>query len=437
MNTGKTGSRKFSVFFTCLDPCRRYFHEAASLPEHSSPAHLRSESPAGMIRPLTENDLEELAILRMAEQPTAQDRRQTQAALQTVFPRLFFRAPTAHPRMPGLVSTDSSGRLTGMIAVATRELICGDQPLQASIGADLFVARTARSSMAGLALLKELLNGPQDVTIADVANNNTRQIWERLGGFVASSWNVNWIGILRPARLAAELLRERRGGRIPAAAMRPAARLLDRLVSGRLSCRMIPVRGSLSEAPLTPELFSEHLTELTDDEQIRPVYSTAAAQWLWERLPYLTPDSGPVSAVAVSNSHGRLLGWYIYTLRPEGVARVAQIVARSGDAPAVISHLFARAHDAGAAAVAGRMQPRFQQMFIDRGCFLAGRQTCTLIHSRHPHVADAYQSGRAWLSVLDGEAPFNIWNRPEDAAAAAHTMDERPLCVVQPADIAG
>ena len=94
-----------------------------------------------------------------------------------------------------------------------------------------------------------------------------------------------------------------------------------------------------------------------------------------------------------------------------------QVAARNANADAVVSHLFARAYDDGAAAVAGRMQPRFQQLLIDRGCLLRGRDSYTLVHSRSPQIADAFRSGRAWLSVLDGEASLNPWNDPEAAAA--------------------
>lgn len=370
-----------------------------------------------MIRHLKADDLSELAELRSRDACDDAERQRIRIAMTQLYPELYFGNPAHSPDLPGLVSVGAEGRLTGMIAMGSRPMLLHGQPVTAAIGADLFVDRESRKSMAGLALMKGLLNGPQDVTISDIANQKTRQLWERLGGFVASAWNVNWIGVLRPCRLAAGLVQERRAGRLPGWLMSTVSPLADQLVPDRFRCEVVPVRGGLAESTLTPEEFSDHLQELTGEEAVQPVFSRESAQWMWQRLPYLSPDEGELSAVTVRNSHGRLLGWYIYTLKQGGVARVAQIAARSVNADAVISHLFARAYDQGAAAVAGRMQPRFRQQLIDRRCLLRGRQSYALIHSRNQQLASAFRSGQAWLSVLDGEAPLNVWNRPQAAAA--------------------
>ncbi len=385
-----------------------------------------------MIRLLSEEDLAELAKLRAPDGATTTQRRRANIALTQLYPKLFLRTPTYRSDICGLVSAGTEGRLTGMIAMGARPMLCDGRPITAAIGADLYVAKDARKSMAGFALMKGLLNGPQDVTISDVANDKTRQLWERLGGFVASGWNINWIGILRPCRLVADMVQERRAGRVPGGILKTISPVLDRFAPDSLRCNVPSVRTALRESTLTSVEFSQHILELTCEESVQPVYSASSAAWMWQRLPYLSPDSGSVSAVTVRNRNGRLLGWYIYTLNPGGIARVAQIAARSADAEAVVNHLFARVFAEGAAAVAGRMQPRFQQLLIDRGCLLRGRETYTLIHSRDPDITDAFRSGRAWLSVLDGEAPFNAWNNP---AAAVTDLAKLPggLAISQPA----
>lgn len=388
-----------------------------------------------MIRQLTEDDLEELAILRTPDRATKTQRRRAHIALTQLYPKLFLRAPTYRTDPAGLVSAAADGRLTGMIAVGARPMLFDGRPITAAIGADLYVAKDARKSMAGVALMKGLLNGPQDVTISDVANDKTRQLWERLGGFVASGWNINWLGILRPCRLVADMLQERQAGRIPGGILKMISPIPDRFAPDSLRCNVPPADTDLLESTLTSVEFSQHIRELTCEESVQPVYSAASAAWMWQRLPYLSPNSGSVSAVTVRNRKGRLLGWYIYTLKPGGIARVAQIAARSADAGAVVNHLFARTFKEGAAAIAGRMQPRFQQLLIDRGCLFRGRETYTLIHSRDPGITEAFRSGHAWLSVLDGETPFNAWNNP---AAAVTALAKLPggLAISQPAEYA-
>ena len=106
-------------------------------------------------------------------------------------------------------------------------------------------------------------------------------------------------------------------------------------------------------------------------------------------------------------------------------------VEACGNAARCVAWLTAR--DTGASAVAGRIQPRFQQALIDRGCVFRGRATYTLVHSKDENIARAFQNGTAWLSVLDGECPFNLWNAPEAASAELNSLPRysRSLGIVQ------
>ena len=375
-----------------------------------------------MIRNLTVQDLSELAQLRISSAASATEKKRVDIALTQLYPMLLFDTPWFNPAHCGLVSTDSDGRLNGMLAVGARPLLFDGKTISAAVGADLYVPETARSTMAGVALLKELFNGPQDVTICDIANDATRRLWERLGGFVASSYNLNWVGILRPLQMAGSILRERRGPGLIGRATMAIAAVADPCMPQRLKCRIDPVGHGIVEETLTTAEFSERILELTQDDTVQPAYSQESAEWMWRRLPYLSPGPGKVSAVVIRNSRGRLLGWYIYKLHSGGIARVAQIAARQSNAAVVVNHLFSRAFDEGACAVAGRMQPRFQQVLIDHDCVLRGRSTYTLIHSKDENIAGAFRNGNAWLSVLDGEAPLNVWNSPEAAAAELGTL---------------
>lgn len=410
-----------------------------------SPCPIRIRFSAGcypMIRNLTERDLSELAEIRLATASDAAEKRRIRVAFTQLYPQLLFDTPWSESAIAGLVSTDATGALNGMLAAGGRPLQFEGRPITAAIGADFHVPQEARSTMAGVALLKQFFNGRQDVTICDVANNSTRRIWERLGGFVASAYNLNWIGVLRPLRLAGSVLCERRGlGLIGKSTMGISA-VVDRMLPQRLTCRINPVSRGMVAETLAPDEFSRHLQELTQDDAVQPVYSLDAAEWMWKRLAYLSPDSGDVSAVVVRNSQGRLLGWYIYDLCSGGTARVAQIAARQNNAATVINHLFARVFDEGAGAVAGRLQPRFQQVLIDQGCLFRGRSSYTLIHTTDPGIAAAYRSGSAWLSALDGETSLNAWNSPESAAAdlsslLQHSSSRPRIADTTPASSAG
>ncbi|MCX7418569.1 MAG: hypothetical protein NT013_03405, partial [Planctomycetia bacterium] len=115
------------------------------------------------------------------------------------------------------------------------------------------------------------------------------------------------------------------------------------------------------------------------------------------------------------STRGEPIGWYIYQLAVTGIARVSQIVAHPHTAGQVIDHLLNHAAERGAVAVAGRVIPRFLQAISDRHCLLLRRSTYLIVHSRDPEITDAFVNGRAFLSLLEGEGPLQIWNDPEVA----------------------
>ena len=371
-----------------------------------------------MIRTLTTDDLVHLASIRTKPNATPSEMQNTQCAMTELFPRLFLNSPWRHPDLPCLVSEDPDGRPEGMIAVGARPMNFQGSQITAAIGADLFVSPDSRSRMAGVGLLKTFLNGPQDITICDVANETTRRIWERMGGTVATQYNLNWYGILRPTKLASGIAQDKPlGGFGSSTVLRYMAPMTDRILPQRLKLDLPNtdlLRGLDSET-LTASEFGENLESLTSEDDLAPIYYRDAAEWTWRRLPYLSSDEGRLTARSIRNSRGDLLGWYIYKLTDSSIANVLLIAAKQSHAGLVIDHLTMQAWQEGAAAIMGRVQPRLLQPLLDRGFGLRPRSTYTLVHSRNEDLVDCFRHGTAWLSVLDGEAPFNVWNHAQQA----------------------
>jgi hypothetical protein len=79
----------------------------------------------------------------------------------------------------------------------------------------------------------------------------------------------------------------------------------------------------------------------------------------------------------------------------------------------VLDHLLHHASSRGAVAVVGRVMPRFLQAICDQNCLILRRSTYVLVHSRDPEITEAFVNGRAFLSLLDGEGPLQIWNNSQ------------------------
>jgi hypothetical protein len=111
---------------------------------------------------------------------------------------------------------------------------------------------------------------------------------------------------------------------------------------------------------------------------------------------------GRLRRVALRDSRGELLGWYMYLISPRRIAEVVHLAATEESAPLVLDCLFRDALDEGCAAVRGRMIPRLvSQLSAKKISFNHG--AWTLLHSRHKDVLDAFHYGQAYMMYLDGE----------------------------------
>ena len=377
-----------------------------------------------MIRTLSPADLPRLTELHSRGVELSREQQQrSQLAYEQLFPLLYEDHPWQDSRFPSLVAEDRSGELTGVLGVMNRPFLFDGQEISAAISAELFVDPSSRSSLAGIQLLKRFLDGPQDISIADVANNSTRQIWTRLGGRVLSTYGLTWMTVLSPCRFGLAL----GAGRSPLVRLAsPLARIGDTI--GR---RFFPTEfdqrvGQLHSEPLTAQAFARLLPEMTGHHPLSPVVDENAADWLWNRLNFVSRGAGPSRQTLVLSRSGDPLGWYIYQWKPGRIARVSQIVSQPDAQAEVYGHLVRTLRQSNIPGAIGRLQPEFLEVLSDAGCLFRRRSRRVLVHSRDTDLLDVFESGRAFLSLLDGEGAVQLWNDPVDALRlAAASQPER------------
>jgi hypothetical protein len=251
-----------------------------------------------------------------------------------------------------------------------------------------------------LRLAKAYLEGPQDLSIADEANDVSRKIWEGLGGTTAMLLSIYWTRPLRPARLAMSCLRQRPGFAACAAAGSPLASVADS-VAARLP-------GSHFRL-VKPAVAAEHLCARTVVAQtpefcgpaLRVEYDERVVQWLLDRAATRTSGGRVLNAVVKNGS--TIAGWYIAHLDRDGVADVAQLAASPSSIDAVLDHLFYHAWRAGAVSVTGRLDARFMQALSDKYCLFHRRGPWVLVKANTPELLHSLQSGATCFSRFDGE----------------------------------
>jgi hypothetical protein len=93
----------------------------------------------------------------------------------------------------------------------------------------------------------------------------------------------------------------------------------------------------------------------------------------------------------------------VYYHRSGGIAQTLAVAAAPNDLGEVLDSLLADAHDRGAVAVQGRVEPHLLEQLAEHRCVFHKSGYLPLIHSRRPEILHAIHSGRALLTRLAGE----------------------------------
>jgi len=367
------------------------------------------------IRPLLRDDLPALAILY--ERIHRSGSVVPPPGLAAYFARTFLDHPWADPEVPSLVYEDR-GRILGFIGSTVRRLRFDGQAIRLGCTGPFFADPAASSKSVGPFLLRRYMQGPQELTITDAANETVRRIWERFGGECLHLSSIRWTRLFRPVQCAADELLMRAGRPRLQSAVRPALRALDAVVTrlpGPVFRLGVP---QVTATPLTPDSLIEHLPAVAGSLRVYPDYDRRFLLWLFRELGQVR-RIGELSAMLVRDPGGSVLGWYVCLIRSKGLSQVLQLAAAEQNVGRVVDHLFAQARVAGALGLVGRLEPRLLVPLATRGCMLHNQgKYFAMIHSRVPGLTAVVRDGRALLTRMEGETWFGHWSEPFDTESA-------------------
>jgi hypothetical protein len=354
---------------------------------------------ASGVRRFVEDDIEQVADLHRRVFGTAEVlSADLMASYRRFFSEVFF-APAPHADgVHSLVYEDGQGSIIGFQGVQPRRMLFEGRPIVMAVLSH-FAVDAARRGVTGVRLLKQCLDGPQDLTFIDESNDNSRKIWEWSGGRTALLYSMHWLRPLRPSQALLTLLMQHRSPGL-ARASAPFARIVDALFATLGPVRIPQPSGSRHE--LDESVLAGSLSEFAGGRALRPDYSDGSLSWILQRASTRIAG-GPLRKILVEDEKGEVAGWYIYYANSGGIAQVLQIAARNETISQVLDHLIEDASQSGAIALAGRLDPPFAQALSEKYCLLYRRGHWTLIHSRRPELLHAIERGDAFLSRLEGE----------------------------------
>jgi hypothetical protein len=305
---------------------------------------------------------------------------------------------TGKDSLPSLVCEDQRGQILGFLGVVVRYFSFEGKKITGALSSHFVVHPEGRQRLTGIHMLREFLNGPQDLSFTDEANDLSQRIWVALGGSVSAMQGIHWILPLRPFGLACHRFLPR----WVATTLTKPAGIFDRIVSSVMQSPKHNSAHTLTAEPLCIESMLAHFNEFSSHCRLLPHYDRASLSRLIE-CAQEKRRKGSLRGALLRDQETRIAGWYWYHFERDGLAEVLQIVSPVHLHQRVVSHLVADARASGATAVVGRLEPGLAQPLANQFCLLFRRAHTMLVHSRFPEILYAIHSGRAFISRMDGE----------------------------------
>ena len=327
-------------------------------------------------------------------------------AVQSYFHDLYF---TSHPWIdrifPSLVYEGDNGRIAGFLGIIRRKMSLRGESIRVALGGNFVVHPEARSTPAGVRLLAAYMAGDQDLSLTDSANDASRYLLERLGFSTIVPFSMSWARPLRPAHYAVHGVSRLTGPALSAIlkfATKPFCSVIDGIGAALSFGPFRQTMSFLHAEELDLETLLGCLAEFRGEYSLWPEYDLDSLKCLLAFMERMHPHSH-FRKVVLRDDGQKIVGWYVYYLKPGDVGQVVQISGERKFTKEVLDHLFYDAWKQGCIALHGVVRSDLIPDFWERNCFFTCRSGWALAHSRKPELLELLNRGDAFLSRLDGE----------------------------------
>ncbi len=351
------------------------------------------------IRTLTSEDIP--AVASMFQKTFRQSDVAAPESLRAYLRSVFLEHPWQDPAIASRVHVTDAGQVNGFLGVLPLRMTLEGQAVRGALASSLMVEDAATDPLAGAKLVRSFLNGPQDISLAETANEVAQRMWEKVGSVALPAFSMDWLRVFRPGMLALGVA----AGRFrPLAVLRPFARAFD-AVARRFSGNPFRWNGAATDLvgrDVSDDELAALLPELAERYALHPAWEPASLAWFLEHAS-VKERHGDLRRRVVFDRRNQPVGCYLYYGRPNAIAWVLQVLAAPASAGRVLDDLFAHAWQHGATAVRGRALPQMMNALLGRNCVFFHRSSA-MVHSRRKDLLAAVNSGEALMIGLAGES---------------------------------
>jgi hypothetical protein len=341
-------------------------------------------------RPFVESDIPAIVALHHEVMSPSEK------APASFFRDRFLKHPWRDDSTPSWVYTNEESEITGFIGVIPRTFMLGNRQVKAAFTTKFMVAPDARGSKAGIALFRKFIDGPQQLSFADVTNHSGVLFWQAFGGLTVPIYSMEWRRSLR---------------RCPSRRIKPRSGLLSSLAKvyrpwiDRVAQRIYPA-PVVKDPDVIADAFDcaeivEALPKLIGSNTLYPQYDADSLAWSLRILDE-APDLELMHR-SVRSQDGTLIGWFVYAISNQ-TAQVVQLTAYKRQRDRVLDAMFRHAATHGVADMVGRLDSTWLPLLSDRPDITCNfRGYSMMIRSDDVELSERILRGDMHISPLDGE----------------------------------
>jgi hypothetical protein len=325
--------------------------------------------------------------------------------LQDYFREIFFNNPWRDESLPSLVFEERGRGIVGFLGVLPRTMTFNERPIKVAVATQLMVDEDACPAYAAAKLVRKFFTGEQDLSLSDGASEDAERLWQAADGEVALLDSLAWTRVLRPTEYVMELLKRREPWMLVAKALRQVCRAVDAaVVRSRLGRRywLPEMDGTAVEEQPGEDTLLWCIRHLAGNRALKPEYELDSFRWLLRQASEKQMFGGLRKGV-VRDTHGEIMGWYLYYLKQGGIGQVLQIGGKPKCMRKVLNQLFCQAWRQGAVAISGKLEPRFVKELAQNRCGFTWPGYGVLVQSGNREILNAIHQGDAFLTRLEGE----------------------------------
>jgi hypothetical protein len=354
------------------------------------------------VRPLVEDDLEQVADLFLQRFRKSRRTPRARAEIAACMKTLYLEHPNSVGEADSLVSLDAEGRIGAFAGQTRTRFLFDGRPIKVGVSGTLMASVEPRHALAAVQILRESRKLDFDLIATDSANRASLAVCQALNYFAVSPDSLEWLCVFEPASLALQKLRDRLAG--PGlGGLRPFARALD--MAGAAALRRLappPKRSDWRDEEADDETYIAAVSGLGDGFRLRPDLEKQEFRWLIARARE-RQSAGPLHLRVLYDPAGAPAGAYASYGGKGESSRVFHCVAAPNAWGRLFEAMRESARERGCIAAHGPLKaPMMTHAYAVRGVVFY--YACGMLaYTNRPDVRSAIERGEALLGGFAGD----------------------------------